>query len=89
MTILRYTIRHKIYVRHSISFAYATEILLTTHNLQQFSVKRPQQKIFDTSDVTSGFLDIEKRNKFSNMAAPMAMIVLPLKLLIIKHRNIC
>ena len=35
MTILRYTIRHKIYVRHSISVAYATEILITGHNLQE------------------------------------------------------
>jgi len=87
MTILRYTLRRK-----SISVAYATEILLTMHNLQQFTVKKSSTKSlrrYDTTDVTSGFLNIEKRNKFGNMAAPMAMIVLSLKLLIIKHKSIC
>ena len=54
------------------------------HNLQQFTVKSSTKRLrhFDTTDVTSGFLNIEKRNKFGNMAAPMAMIVLSLKLLI-------
>ena len=47
--------------------------------------------VCDTTDVTSSFLNvnIDKCIKFGNVAAPMALIVLSLNLLIIKHRNIC
>ena len=82
MTLLRYIIRH-VSVRNWNTIFNAQ--FTTIYNCTKSSTKT----VCDTTDVTSGFLNIDKRNKFGNMAAPMASIFLLLKLLIIKHRNIC
>ena len=64
--------------------------LLHSKKINAPTVKKSSTKtVCDTSDVTSGFLNIDKRNKFHNMAAPTVLTVSPLKLLILKHKSIC
>ena len=53
--------------------------------MQQFT---QAQTVCDTTDLISSFVNIDKPNKFGNMAAPMTLIFSSLKLLLIKHSNI-
>jgi len=70
--------------------AYTTEILVKTHNLEQSAIvivhnKNSLPHLWRHIQ----FLNIDKSNKFANMAAPIGLTVFSLKLLILKHRNIC